>query len=149
MARPTCSRRRLKILTPPANGIATLGASGQISYVAKSGFHGVDQLVYEACDASGVCGSADLTMNVLAPDQSHADFSGVDLAGTDLRGVNFSGADLRDANLSGADLTGANLNGADLTGADLSGVSAPRRRWPRSTSRRRSGSRSPSTSRMW
>jgi putative nucleotidyltransferase with HDIG domain len=118
----------LRILTPPANGTATVSAAGQISYVAKSGFHGVDQLVYEACDASGVCGSADLTMNVLAPDQRNADFSGVDLAGTDLRGVDFSGANLSGANLSGADLTGANLSGADLTGTDLSGVvgSAPK-----------------------
>jgi putative nucleotidyltransferase with HDIG domain len=112
----------LSILTPPANGTATLGPAGQISYVAKSGFHGVDKLVYEACDASGVCGSAGLTVNVLQPDQSHADFSGVDLAGTDLQGVNFSNADLSGANLSGANLTGANLTGANLAGANLSGV---------------------------
>ena len=87
--------------------------SGQISYAANSGFHGVDQLVYEACNDAGVCGSAGLTMNVLAPDQSKADFSGVDFAGADLQGVRLLRRRPQRREPAGADLTGADLTGAE------------------------------------
>jgi hypothetical protein len=132
----------LRVVTGPSNGTATIGSDGSINYQPVRGFHGVDQVVYDVCNAAGQCGSTTVTINVLAPGQSGTDYSGVDFAGLDLQGfdfanatlsgANFTGANLSNVNFSNADLSGANLssatvtnvvvNGADLTGANLSGV---------------------------
>jgi putative nucleotidyltransferase with HDIG domain len=133
----------LQVVSAPSNGTATVNSDGTINYQPARGFHGVDQVVYDVCNAAGQCGSATVTINVLAPGQSGADYSGVNFAGLDLqgfdfanatlRGTNFTGANLTNVNFGNADLSGANLssatvantnvNGADLSGADLSGVS--------------------------
>jgi uncharacterized protein YjbI with pentapeptide repeats len=108
------------ITSGPSGGSATV-AAGNINYQAQSGFHGVDQVTFEACNAAGRCGSADLTVNVLGSGQSGADYSGVNLAGLDLTGFNFAGATLRGTDFTGANLSGVNFSGADLTGAALHG----------------------------
>jgi putative nucleotidyltransferase with HDIG domain len=113
----------LNIVTAPSSGIATVGADGTVSYQPASGFHGIDQLVFEVCNAAGRCGSAPVTITVLQPGQSHADYNGADFAGLDLQGFDFSGASLRGADLSGANLTDVNFSNADLTDADLSSTS--------------------------
>lgn len=113
----------LGIATSPSDGTATVGAAGAIDYQPQNGFHGVDQLVYDVCNAAGKCGSAALTINVLQPGQSNSDYSGVDFAGFNLKGFDFSGATLRGTDFSGANLNNVNFSNADLTGADLSSAS--------------------------
>jgi hypothetical protein len=110
----------LHIASAPGSGSAAVGAGGAISYQPQSGFHGIDRVVFEVCDASGACGSASVTINVLSPNQSGTNLSGVDLSGLDLQGFDFSDAVLRGTDFAGANLTGVNFNGADLSDANLS-----------------------------
>jgi HD domain/Pentapeptide repeats (8 copies)/Bacterial Ig domain len=113
----------LSIATSPLSGSASVGTGGSIAYQPQSGFHGIDRVVFEVCDASGACGSAPVTIHVLSPDQSGTNFSGVNLSGMDLQGFDFTDAVLSGTDLAGANLTNVNFNGADLTDANLSSSS--------------------------
>jgi uncharacterized protein YjbI with pentapeptide repeats/beta-lactamase regulating signal transducer with metallopeptidase domain len=53
---------------------------------------------------------------------SHADLSGLNLAGVRINGDDFSHADLRNVNFAGAELVGSDLSSARLDGANLAGA---------------------------
>ncbi len=53
---------------------------------------------------------------------SHADLSGLNLAGVRIAGDDFSHADLRNVNFAGAELVGSDLSNARLDGANLAGA---------------------------
>jgi gliding motility-associated-like protein len=46
----------IQIITPPANGTASVGAGGYIDYTSNAGFFGVDSIEYEICDV--ICTNA-------------------------------------------------------------------------------------------
>jgi len=51
--------------TQPANGRIIVGSGGQLAYVARFGFCGVDTFTYTIRDAQGLMASAVVTINVL------------------------------------------------------------------------------------
>ena len=56
---------KLKIVTPPQNGEATLGSNGEVTYQPSASFFGVDYLTYEICNADGTqCSQADVKFTV-------------------------------------------------------------------------------------
>jgi uncharacterized protein YjbI with pentapeptide repeats len=106
----------------PADGTATANANGTITYQPSGAFVGTDQFTYEACDSTGNCASALVTVHVLAPAQGHANFAGVDMSNSNLQGIDFSNADLAGTNFTGANLANVNFSGADLNGAIFTGA---------------------------
>ena len=56
------------------------------------------------------------------PNQTSADFSGVNLSNTDFTSFNFTNANLTNANMTNAILTNANLSNMRIVGATLTGV---------------------------
>ncbi|WP_423149085.1 Ig-like domain-containing protein, partial [Rubrolithibacter danxiaensis] len=52
-------------LTEPANGAASISTTGKLAYTPNSGYVGLDNFTYQACDASGACDIARITINVL------------------------------------------------------------------------------------
>ncbi len=62
-------RSTLRIVTPPANGTATVGANGLVTYTS-TGAPGPDSFAYEICDATERCDTA--TVRVTVNDLPHA-----------------------------------------------------------------------------
>ena len=61
----------LTIVTPPANGTATIDGSGNIVYTPAPGYVGDDILTYQVCESpSGLCRTTTETIHVLAPGSS-------------------------------------------------------------------------------
>ncbi|QKZ11341.1 beta strand repeat-containing protein [Spirosoma sp. KUDC1026] len=58
----------VSLLTPPANGTATLTADGRILYRSAAGFSGVDCFTYQICDVNSTiaCSSAQVCVTVSA-----------------------------------------------------------------------------------
>jgi uncharacterized repeat protein (TIGR01451 family) len=58
----------VSLLTPPANGTATLTANGQIVYRSATGFSGIDCFTYQICDirTGNVCSQAQVCITVSA-----------------------------------------------------------------------------------
>jgi Lamin Tail Domain/Bacterial Ig domain/Secretion system C-terminal sorting domain len=54
----------LTILTPPANGNASVATGNTIQYTPNTNFCGADQLVYQICDGPNSCASATVSINV-------------------------------------------------------------------------------------
>ena len=52
------------VLTPPANGTATVNADGSITYTPDPGFFGTDSLQYLVCDSTGLCDDAWVVITV-------------------------------------------------------------------------------------
>ncbi|MCC6625361.1 MAG: tandem-95 repeat protein, partial [Deltaproteobacteria bacterium] len=56
--------RLARVVIAPTSGTATIMLGGELWYVPSPGFVGEDRLVYEACDPSGACDEAVLTVFV-------------------------------------------------------------------------------------
>lgn len=52
------------ILNMPLHGTATITSGGFVSYSPVSNFSGLDSLVYQACDAASLCGTAKMFINI-------------------------------------------------------------------------------------
>ena len=110
------------VTAAPGHGSATANANGTITYLPTGGYVGNDQFTYQACDSGGNCATALVSVHVLAPGQSHANFAGVDMSYANLQGVDFSNANLAGTNFTGANLTNVNFSNADLDGAVFTGA---------------------------
>ncbi|HET8829284.1 MAG TPA: Ig-like domain-containing protein, partial [Pelobium sp.] len=51
-------------LTDPSNGTVTFNANGTFTYQPQADFKGIDQFTYTACDPSGLCDDATVTLIV-------------------------------------------------------------------------------------
>jgi VCBS repeat-containing protein len=54
----------VNLLTSPSNGTLTQSADGSFTYVPNANFNGTDSYTYEACDPSGLCDEATVTITV-------------------------------------------------------------------------------------
>lgn len=61
-----------QVTVAPANGTATVNADGGVDYTPNAGFSGTDTFTYEACDPSGLCDTAVVTVDV-GSDNSNPD----------------------------------------------------------------------------
>jgi VCBS repeat-containing protein len=52
------------LLSGPAHGSLTLNANGSFTYTPDANFHGTDSFQYQACDSSGACDGANVTITV-------------------------------------------------------------------------------------
>ncbi|MES2629649.1 MAG: Ig-like domain-containing protein, partial [Bacteroidota bacterium] len=52
------------LVSGPANGTLTLNPDGSFLYIPNTGFNGTDNFIYRACDASGACDTALVTINI-------------------------------------------------------------------------------------
>ncbi len=57
-------KKTVTIVSGPANGTASVIASGNLRYTSNAGFTGTDTLVYQVCAPGGFCGTATVTINV-------------------------------------------------------------------------------------
>uniref|UniRef100_UPI002608AA31 HYR-like domain-containing protein n=1 Tax=uncultured Sunxiuqinia sp. TaxID=1573825 RepID=UPI002608AA31 len=58
----------LKIITPPAEGTATVNVDGTIRYKPNVSYYGNDQLSYQICDADGACAEAVVDITIVPND---------------------------------------------------------------------------------
>jgi VCBS repeat-containing protein len=54
----------VSIVSGPANGRATVNPDGTITYTPNPDFCGTDSFTYKACDPSGACDTATVTIHV-------------------------------------------------------------------------------------
>ncbi|WP_295129274.1 Ig-like domain-containing protein [uncultured Chitinophaga sp.] len=54
------------VITAPAKGTLTLNSNGSFVYTPNANANGPDSFTYNACDASGACSSATVTINITA-----------------------------------------------------------------------------------
>lgn len=61
---PTNDPLTVTLLDSPLNGLVNGINSGEIEYLANSGFEGLDSLTYQVCDPSGLCDTATVRITV-------------------------------------------------------------------------------------
>ena len=57
----------VQVVTPPAHGMATVGADGAITYAADAAYSGTDQFVYSISNGAGLSSTAVVNLAVTAP----------------------------------------------------------------------------------
>ncbi|HMC52057.1 MAG TPA: Ig-like domain-containing protein [Acidimicrobiales bacterium] len=59
----------LTVVSPPANGSATVNPDHTITYTGANSWHGGDAFTYQVCDVGGACGTAAVTVTVFLNNQ--------------------------------------------------------------------------------
>ncbi|WP_346320070.1 Ig-like domain-containing protein, partial [Chitinophaga sp. YIM B06452] len=52
------------LVTAPVNGTALFNSDGSFTYTPSANFNGVDSIIYQVCDGSGVCDTATIILNI-------------------------------------------------------------------------------------